>query len=324
MRDAVRCQPQGSASPAGDRSLQQLPLGHGVRQFRDPWEAKPTGYQMVTTCDFDTVPHSLFMLNRESPMTDTNICGVDGCRLDEQAPQIPSAASTNETAVLVEVVSDAICPWCYIAKRHLDTAVAELRKEFKIDVRWLPFELNAGMPKAGLDRKKYRSAKFGSWEHSQRLDAHVAEAGLGVGLHFHHERIERTPNTFDAHRLIWLAEKQGVQNAMVEGLFAGYFTNGRDIGDRAVLVEIAVEAGLDRDAVEALFENNEGSEPVGILAASAYASGFSGVPTILVNGQALFSGARGSDAIVAAIRKAVLPKVRSERRPVDNLPTVGR
>src|ERR1700676_248855 len=101
----------------------------------------------------------------ESPMTDTNICGIDGCRLDEQEPQIPSAASTNETAVLIEVVSDAICPWCYIAKRHLDRAVAELRKEFKVDVRWLPFELNADMPKAGLDRKKYRSAKFGSWEH---------------------------------------------------------------------------------------------------------------------------------------------------------------
>ena len=118
-----------------------------------------------------------------------------------------------------------------------------------MDVKWLPFELNADMPKGGLDRKKYRSAKFGSWEHSQRLDAHVTEAGKAAGLDFHHERMERTPNTFDAHRLIWLAEKEGVQNAVVEGLFAGYFTNGRDVGDHDVLAQIAAGAGLDRDRV---------------------------------------------------------------------------
>lgn len=252
-----------------------------------------------------------------------NTCGIDGCG--------PAATFGNAHAPLespptvqIDVVSDAICPWCYIAKRHLDGAVAELRKDFDVDVRWLPFELNADMPKAGLDRKKYRSAKFGSWEHSQGLDAHVAEAGHIVGLDFHHERMERTPNTFDAHRLIWLAEKEGVQDAVIEGLFAGYFTNGRDVGDRAVLAQIATEAGLKHDEVLAFLESDAGSEPVRILAAAAYASGLSGVPTIFVNGQALFSGARSTEVMVAAIRKAVGPKDSSRVSADSNLAAAGQ
>jgi predicted DsbA family dithiol-disulfide isomerase len=249
----------------------------------------------------------------ESQMADfdqNNACGTDGCGT---ATEIRSADAPLESppTVQIEVVSDAICPWCYIAKRHLDGAVAELRKDFDVDVRWLPFELNADMPKAGQDRKKYRSAKFGTWERSQSLDAHVAKAGRNVGLDFHHERMERTPNTFDAHRLIWLAEKEGVQDAVVEGLFAGYFTNGRDVGGRAVLAQIAAEAGLNHDQVEAFLESDGGSEPVRILAAAAYASGLSGVPTIFVNGHALFSGARSTEVMVAAIRKAVGPKTSS-------------
>src|ERR1700731_4298380 len=208
----------------------------------------------------------------------------------------------------VEVISDAICPWCYVAKRQLDRAGEVLRKDFIVSVRWKPFELNPDMPKEGRNRREYRSAKFGSWEYSQRLDAEVAEDGRQAGLEFHHERMERTPNTFDAHRLIWFAEKQGVQDAVIEGLFAGYFTNGRDVGGRAVLAQIAAEAGLNHDQVEAFLESDGGSEPVRILAAAAYASGLSGVPTFFVNGHALFSGARSPEVMVAPIRKAVGPK----------------
>lgn len=167
------------------------------------------------------------------------------------------------------------------------------------------------MPKGGLDRRKYRSAKFGSWEKSQRLDAHVAEAGKAAGLDFHHELMERTPNTFDAHRLIWLAEREGVQDAVVEGLFAGYFTNGRDVGDRDVLAQIASVAGLDRAKVTAFLESDEGREEVRLLAATAYASGFTGVPTILVNGNALFSGALSTETMLAALRKAAVSDASS-------------
>jgi predicted DsbA family dithiol-disulfide isomerase len=253
-----------------------------------------------------------------STVLEGSVCGIDGCG-PVADDRIDSAVATKISNVVeIEVVSDVICPWCYIAKRNLDKAVTELRATVNVDVKWLPFELNAGMPKGGLDRKKYRSAKFGTWEHSQRLDEHVAQAGKGVGLKFNHDRMEMTPNTFDAHRLIWLAEKHGVQDAVIEALFAGYFTDGRDVGDREVLIQIGAEAGLDPELTRSFLSGDEGSEEVRLLAATAYASGFSGVPTILVNGKPVFSGARTTEIMVAAIRQqldgdAALPSSEVER-----------
>jgi predicted DsbA family dithiol-disulfide isomerase len=238
---------------------------------------------------------------------EAGVCGVDGCGPAADDRKGTTIATGISPDVEIEVVSDAICPWCYIAKRNLDKAVAELRTDLSVDVKWLPFELNAGMPKGGLDRKAYRSAKFGSWEHSQRLDAQVAKAGKDAGIEFRHDRMERTPNTFDAHRLVWWAERNGVQGALVEGLFGGYFTGGRDVGDRDVLAQIAAEAGFDPKQVRSFLDSDEGSEEVKLLAAGSNARGFSGVPTILVNGNALFSGARSTEIMLAAIRQLVDP-----------------
>jgi hypothetical protein len=134
-------------------------------------------------------------------------CGVDGCTpaaLDHFRP-----ASGAKATLAIEVISDAICPWCWIAKRRLDSAIAAIAPDVMASVRWRPFELNLEMPKGGVDRRAYRSAKFGSWQHSQALDAQVAAAGRSEGLVFNHDKMERTPNTVDAHRLIWLAGQQG-------------------------------------------------------------------------------------------------------------------
>jgi predicted DsbA family dithiol-disulfide isomerase len=153
-------------------------------------------------------------------------------------------------------------------------------------------------------RREHRSAKFGSWEYSQCLAAEVAEAGRQAGLEFHHERMERTPNTFDAHRLIWLTEKRSAQDAVIEGLFAGYFTNGRDVGDRPVLTDIAVQAGLNRAKVEVLLAGYEGAEEVRQSERAAYESGVSGVPAVSVNGQPAFSVALKAETMIAKIRAA--------------------
>src|SRR3984893_4337279 len=120
----------------------------------------------------------------------------------------------------------------------------------EVQMRWLPFQLNPSMPKEGISRKEYRTAKLGSWERSQELDAKVVEVGETEGIHFAFDRIERTPNTLDAHRLIWLADKAGVQDAVVEALFLGYFTEGRDISNRETLLDVVAEAGLDRPKAE--------------------------------------------------------------------------
>jgi predicted DsbA family dithiol-disulfide isomerase len=144
----------------------------------------------------------------------------------------------------VDVISDVICPWCYIGKRRLEKAVAALDEKHEVRVRWLPFQLNPTMPKEGISRRDYRTKKFGSWERSQELDARVAAAGKAEGIHFAFDRIERTPNTLDAHRLIWLADKEGVQDAVVEALFRAYFTDGRDIGNWQALLDVVADVGL--------------------------------------------------------------------------------
>src|ERR1700688_4488788 len=145
------------------------------------------------------------------------VCGVDGCTLAVLDHVDP--ASGAKATLAIEVISDAICPWCWVAKRRLDRAIAALAPDVTASVIWRPFELNPEMPRAGVDRRAYRSAKFGSWQRSQALDAQVAAAGRSDGLVFNHDKIERTPNTVDAHRLIWLASQLGKQAEIVEGLF---------------------------------------------------------------------------------------------------------
>src|SRR5215471_6673714 len=163
-------------------------------------------------------------------------------------------------SLAVDVISDVICPWCYIGKRRLEKAVAALGVPVK--VRWLPFQLDPAMPKEGVSRRAYRTKKFGSWERSQELDARVVAVGEAEGIHFAFDRIERTPNTLDAHRLVGLAERQGVQDAVVEVLFRAYFTEGRDISNQQTLLDVVAGAGLDRHGGEAVLNSNDGLEAI--------------------------------------------------------------
>src|SRR6266478_1638686 len=185
----------------------------------------------------------------------------------------------------VDVISDVICPWCYIGKRRLENAIAAHGKPVK--VRWLPFQLNPKMPKEGISRREYRTKKFGSWERSQELDAKMVAVGETEGIHFAFDRTERTPNTLDAHRLIWLADKQGVQDAVVEALFRAYFTDGRDIGQRRTLLDVVAEAGLDREQADGVLDGDEGIEDD-----QARRFRVDGVPFFIVNGEVMLSGAQ--------------------------------
>jgi predicted DsbA family dithiol-disulfide isomerase len=229
-------------------------------------------------------------------------CGVDGCTL-AALDHIDPAFGAKAT-LAIEVISDAICPWCWVAKRRLDRVIAALSPHVAASVTWRPFELNPEMPKAGIDRRAYRSAKFGSWQRSQALDAQVAAAGRPDGLVFNHDRMERTPNTIDAHRLIRLAGQEGKQTEIVEGLFAAYFNEGRDIGDPAVLADIGASAGLDHTRIVAMLASDEGLEEVRSELQRAQDLAVSGVPTVLVDGVPLFSGAIRAELMEAELRKA--------------------
>jgi len=191
----------------------------------------------------------------------------------------------------VDIVSDVICPWCYIGKRRLEKALA-LRPGVSIDTSWRPFQLNPDMPAEGIDRRAYLAAKFGGSAHAERIYANVTEAGVSVGIPFAFDRIRRTPNTRDAHRLIRHAAAQGRANAVVEALFQGYFTAGRDIGDRATLAEIAGEAGLDAQETAAWLASPAELEQVLAEDRGARRLGINAVPCFIFEGQYAVSGAQ--------------------------------
>lgn len=209
----------------------------------------------------------------------------------------------------LNIVSDIICPWCYIAKTQLASALAlgfetaQLASHF--DVTWRPFELNPDMPISGVDRVSYRTQKFGSWERSQALDADVAAAGKRVGINFRHDLMARTPNSFQAHRLILLAGRDDRQNAVVDALFKAYFTEGRDVGETSVLVEISAEAGLDAERVLKFLHSNVGADEIRSQEQSAMNAEISGVPTFMLNGEVIFSGAVGPEAMATYFQKAL-------------------
>ena len=203
----------------------------------------------------------------------------------------------------IEVISDVICPWCYIGKRRLEKAIAA--HDGPVKVRWLPFQLNPQMPQQGISRREYRTKKFGSWERSQELDAQVAAAGEAEGIHFAFDRMERTPNTLDAHRLIWLADSEGVQDTVVEALFRAYFTAGRDISDSRTLLDVVAEAGLDRGKAEGVLTSGGGQEAIQEADELARRVRVEGVPFFVLNGKVTLSGAQPPEAFLLAFEQSL-------------------
>ena len=198
----------------------------------------------------------------------------------------------------IEVASDVICPWCYIGKRRLEKALALLDGEVELQIEWLPFQLNPAMPAEGVARAEYRRAKFGSPERAKELDARVAREGAGEGIQFAFDRMERTPNTTRAHRLIDLAQRQEKADRVVDALFRAYFEEARDIGDEAVLAALAAEC----EVVD--WPQAADPERVAGLEEQVREWGISGVPTFVFDRRSGISGAHPPQELAAAIRAA--------------------
>ena len=172
----------------------------------------------------------------------------------------------------ITVYSDVICPWCYVGKRRLEAALASPDMPAQIAFTWRPFELNPDMPAEGVERKVYRARKFGE-ARSAELDVQMASTGRELGIDFAFDRMRRTPNTRLAHRLIWEADRQNRQDAVVERLFHGYFEEGLDIGRMDVLESVASEAGLEADGVKRALAGSDSLEAVTRLEQQGYGLG---------------------------------------------------
>jgi len=205
----------------------------------------------------------------------------------------------------IAVFSDVVCPWCYVGRRRLERAVELLDGKHEVRVTWKPYQLNPWVPAEGMDRAEYRRIKFGSAERSSGMDIRLKEAGDGEGIDLAFEKIGRTPNTLNAHRLIWLAAQHGRQIEMVDTLFVAYFTEGRDIGDNATLVELAGAAGLDTEAIARFLDSDEGLAEVEEEEQVGRSLGIDGVPFYLLADKYGVSGAQPPDVLVNVIERVV-------------------
>ncbi|ULA64327.1 MAG: DsbA family oxidoreductase [Nitrospira sp.] len=215
-----------------------------------------------------------------------------------------------EPTLKIEVYSDVVCPWCYVGKRRLERALDRLKDRLTTQVVWKPFQLNPTMPSAGMDRRAYLEAKFGSLDSFRQLEEQVQAAGASTGITFAFDKIARAPNTFAAHRLIWFAGRNGCQNAVVDSLFRGYFEEGADIGMIPVLAQLAGRAGLP-DA-ERFLQSDAGVPEVNAEAAAGHAQNIRSVPYFLIGGARAISGAQPVETFVQVLTGAAAD--RPERK----------
>ncbi|OXI96795.1 MULTISPECIES: DsbA family oxidoreductase [Burkholderia] len=207
----------------------------------------------------------------------------------------------------IQVTYDFICPWCWIGHAHLKAALREANLAVAPTVRYLPYELNPTMPKDGIDRKAYRSAKFGSWARSLAMDADVTLAGKRAGVEFNYDRVAVTPNTRLAHRLMFLAQSKGDAartEALFEAVFSAYFSDGQDIGMAEVLVSLAERTDFDADEVRSFLATNDGEREVVADELRAGAAGIRSVPAIRVGGVPV-SGAQPVSVLAEVLRHAI-------------------
>ena len=205
----------------------------------------------------------------------------------------------------IDVFSDIVCPWCFIGKRRLERALEQTHRAKTLQVTWRPFELNPAMSKTGMDRHVYLKAKFGGHDEVKAMQDRVAAVGASVGIDFAFDRIVKTPNTFDAHRLVWFAQQQGQQDEVVEELFYGYFVGGLDVGNSETLATLAVRAGIDGDKVRQMLRTEEGAAVVRQEETHGHQLGITGVPHFILNGQTSISGAQPVETFVIAIERCV-------------------
>lgn len=212
------------------------------------------------------------------------------------------------TMFRIDIYSDVVCPWCYVGKRHLETALSRYRDAYpgerQPELAWRPFQLNPHLPESGMERRQYVETKFGGPDGAREVYDRIASAGRGAGIEFEFSRIRKQPNTVDAHRLIRFAESKGRQDAVVETLFQAFFLEGADLTRRETLEEVAARAGFNREEVQTYLAGSNDTDWVRQQDGKARALGITGVPFFVLSAQWSVPGAQPPDVILEALRRA--------------------
>ncbi|AMS42621.1 MULTISPECIES: DsbA family oxidoreductase [Aminobacter] len=220
---------------------------------------------------------------------------------------------SEQNRITIDVVSDVVCPWCFLGMKRLENALASL-PDIKAEVHWRPFQLDPTIPPEGKERKAYMLAKFSDENRLKQVHANLVSLGAVEGISFDFDAITVAPNTLDAHRLIrWAAASgDGVQDKLARLLFSLYFEQGKNIGDHAVLVEAAREAGMDTAVVESLLATDADRDDVTNEIVTASRMGITGVPCFLLDGKYAVMGAQDSATLADAIRQVAAEKAAGE------------
>lgn len=214
----------------------------------------------------------------------------------------------TKPVIKVSVVSDVVCPWCYIGKRRLEKAMDKVSDKFTFDVEYLPFELNPQMPEEGVNQKEYLSKKFGGEARYNQITGHTTSVAATEGLSFDFGSQLVSPNTRNAHRIIQLAKESNRQLPVVEALFKAYFSEGVDLSNHTNLIDIAEKCGMDRNEVKSLLQSDTGTAEVEMTEHQLQQLGISGVPFYIVDNKFGISGAQSPEAFIQAFEEVATSK----------------
>lgn len=203
----------------------------------------------------------------------------------------------------IDIVSDVVCPWCYVGENNLEKAIVQTSDQHEFTISFKPYELNPDIPEKGLNRMEHMVNKFGSEERVKAMDLHMRKHAASHGLAYNPELEIMAPNTFNAHRLIWLAEKYNVQKAVATRLFKANFVDGAFVGDTDTLIQIGFENQIPKEELDAFFNSDKGVKEVRELENYYQTMGITGVPAFIINDKYCISGAQPSEAFVEAFKQ---------------------
>lgn len=220
--------------------------------------------------------------------------------------------------IVIDIVSDVVCPWCYLGKARLDLAIAEVQDTVGVEVNWRPYQLNPEYPPEGVDHKQALAEKLGGQDNVDRAHRMLTDLGKQVGINFNFDAVKIGPNTLDAHRLLLWAhtESREIQNRVVDALFKANFEEGRNVGDHAVLADIAEGAGLDRTVIARLLSIDADKDTIRSEIDAVRQMGVSGVPFMIFDQQYAISGAQTPDVLAGALRD--IARMKKEARAAAN------